>query len=339
MQTDVVCDDLVLLTLQYSTQWDSFAHVGSLFDADGDGKPEPVFYNGFRAGEDIVPAKENPKAESWATLRGQPRRGARHPEPRRARRAGPRRDDRPARAFRQEAAGRRFRRFAENPRKRQGRSRARRHRLPAHRLRRDAAGVEEEPDARGAAQHLHRPRRPRREAAAVDLRLGPRGARRRQLRGRAVLRHALEDRQRTPCCRCTSTACSRTASTWASCGTSRRSRNWLREHKRNRFLLTAPPLRLPGAVGSPATPDRHRMKKKSQSLPVGIRHRRGDRHRALEARLVCRRQLFEKQGQGGRSRSKVHGLDPRPGRRRRGRRVPQARARRRSTSGAASTRW
>jgi len=29
---------------------------------------------------------------------------------------------------------------------------------------------------------------------------------------------------------------------------------WLREHKRSRFLLTAPPLRLPGAVGSPATP-------------------------------------------------------------------------------------
>ena len=25
---------------------------------------------------------------------------------------------------------------------------------------------------------------------------------------------------------------------------------WLREHKRSRFLLTAPPLRLPGAVGS-----------------------------------------------------------------------------------------
>jgi kynurenine formamidase len=30
--------------------------------------------------------------------------------------------------------------------------------------------------------------------------------------------------------------------------------DWLREHKRSRFLLTAPPLRLPGAVGSPATP-------------------------------------------------------------------------------------
>ena len=29
---------------------------------------------------------------------------------------------------------------------------------------------------------------------------------------------------------------------------------WLRDKKRSRFLLTAPPLRLPGAVGSPATP-------------------------------------------------------------------------------------
>lgn len=29
---------------------------------------------------------------------------------------------------------------------------------------------------------------------------------------------------------------------------------WLRQHGRSRFLLTAPPLRLPGAVGSPATP-------------------------------------------------------------------------------------
>ena len=29
---------------------------------------------------------------------------------------------------------------------------------------------------------------------------------------------------------------------------------WLREHDRSRFLLTAPPLRLPGAMGSPLTP-------------------------------------------------------------------------------------
>jgi kynurenine formamidase len=46
--TDVMNDDLAILHLQYSTQWDSFAHAGALFDADGDGTPEPVFYNGYR---------------------------------------------------------------------------------------------------------------------------------------------------------------------------------------------------------------------------------------------------------------------------------------------------
>jgi hypothetical protein len=51
---DVICDDVVEMTLQYSTQWDSLAHVGQLFDADGDGKPEIVFYNGYRAGEHII---------------------------------------------------------------------------------------------------------------------------------------------------------------------------------------------------------------------------------------------------------------------------------------------
>ena len=30
--------------------------------------------------------------------------------------------------------------------------------------------------------------------------------------------------------------------------------DWLNAHGRHHFLLTAPPLRLPGAVGSPATP-------------------------------------------------------------------------------------
>jgi kynurenine formamidase len=30
--------------------------------------------------------------------------------------------------------------------------------------------------------------------------------------------------------------------------------NWLRDNNRNHCFLTAPPLRLPGAVGSPVTP-------------------------------------------------------------------------------------
>ncbi|MBV8526454.1 MAG: cyclase family protein [Acetobacteraceae bacterium] len=51
---DVVCDDYVIMTLQYSTQWDSLAHVGQMFDVDGDGKPEDVYYNGFRAGQDVI---------------------------------------------------------------------------------------------------------------------------------------------------------------------------------------------------------------------------------------------------------------------------------------------
>jgi kynurenine formamidase len=51
--TDIICDDQVLMCLQYSTQWDSFAHVGSWFDADGDGKPEMVYYNGYRAHQHI----------------------------------------------------------------------------------------------------------------------------------------------------------------------------------------------------------------------------------------------------------------------------------------------
>ena len=52
--TNVMNDDLAILHLQYSTQWDSFAHAGALFDADGDGAPEPVFYNGYRGDPDMA---------------------------------------------------------------------------------------------------------------------------------------------------------------------------------------------------------------------------------------------------------------------------------------------
>src|SRR6476661_1148155 len=51
---DVWADDVVTLSLQYSTQWDSLAHVGAEFDADGDGVDEAVYYNGYRAGADLV---------------------------------------------------------------------------------------------------------------------------------------------------------------------------------------------------------------------------------------------------------------------------------------------
>ena len=50
---DITSDEVMVLYSQYSTQWDSLAHVGMLFDADGDGVAEPVYYNGYRAYEDI----------------------------------------------------------------------------------------------------------------------------------------------------------------------------------------------------------------------------------------------------------------------------------------------
>lgn len=51
--TDVLNDDLVVLHTQYSSQWDALVHAGALFDADGDGVPEPVYYNGYRPGIDV----------------------------------------------------------------------------------------------------------------------------------------------------------------------------------------------------------------------------------------------------------------------------------------------
>ena len=52
--SDVVSDDQVVLSLQYSTQWDSFAHVGSLFDSLGDGREKVTYYNGYRGHEHIL---------------------------------------------------------------------------------------------------------------------------------------------------------------------------------------------------------------------------------------------------------------------------------------------
>ena len=60
---DICCDDGVTMCLQYSTQWDSLAHWGRLFDVDGSGVEVPVYYNGFRAGIDVLaPAQGGPAA-------------------------------------------------------------------------------------------------------------------------------------------------------------------------------------------------------------------------------------------------------------------------------------
>jgi kynurenine formamidase len=65
---DVWSDDMVTLWLQYSTQWDALAHQGAEFDADGDGSAEPVYYNGFRAGTDIVGPRADAKEDGSGSV-------------------------------------------------------------------------------------------------------------------------------------------------------------------------------------------------------------------------------------------------------------------------------
>ena len=50
---DVLSDDQVTLCMQYSTQWDGLCHVGAMFDTQGDGQLRRVYYNGFEADKDI----------------------------------------------------------------------------------------------------------------------------------------------------------------------------------------------------------------------------------------------------------------------------------------------
>ncbi|HQT61703.1 MULTISPECIES: cyclase family protein [unclassified Acidiphilium] len=68
-RTDVFNDDLAIIHLQYSTQWDALSHVGGLFDVDGDGILEKVFYNGFRAGEHIVGPEDGKDAGIRTAMR------------------------------------------------------------------------------------------------------------------------------------------------------------------------------------------------------------------------------------------------------------------------------
>jgi len=69
---DVFCDDAVVLHSQASTHWDALCHVGSMFDADGDGVPEVRYYNGYRGGVEIgadTPAPERASIDPYAGAR------------------------------------------------------------------------------------------------------------------------------------------------------------------------------------------------------------------------------------------------------------------------------
>ena len=248
--TDIVCDDMVLLTLQYSTQWDTLAHVGQMFDADGDGKPDMVYYNGYRADEHVIGPR------NWTTGQDQAHQGA-------------------------------HKLGVENMAVKAIQGRAVMIDLEAHFgrerklvdydtlmavLREDKVAVEEGDMVcirTGFAQMLLEMKRDPDEkklhgaCAVLD------GRDERLLNwitksGLASLiadNYAVEAFPSRPCEEDHCAALPLHAHCLFKLGVNlgelwylSELADWLRAHKRSRFLLTAPPLRLPGAVGSPATP-------------------------------------------------------------------------------------
>jgi kynurenine formamidase len=63
---DIGNDDRVTLCTQYSTQWDALSHVGCHFDIYGNGRAEPVYYNGYRAGDDVISCDEQGNSNARA---------------------------------------------------------------------------------------------------------------------------------------------------------------------------------------------------------------------------------------------------------------------------------
>ncbi len=249
---DVWSDDMVTLWMQYSTQWDALVHQGALFDADGDGVAEPLYYNGFRPHVDIIGPQRRRQGRRQRQPRASPVTSGSSTWPRTACRAaavlidvahhlqqhrgldrGPDDD------------------HAGDHGGRQGRGRAGRHGAHPHRLRRQD------------------PRR----GNATPTRRGSRPCTRTSTARTSVLEW-ITDSQMSALI----------ADNYAVEGWPARSREphtlmpihhlclfklgvplgelwylhelaaWLREHERSRFLLTAPPLRLPGTAGGPLTP-------------------------------------------------------------------------------------
>ncbi|MGH8693539.1 MAG: cyclase family protein [Burkholderiales bacterium] len=253
--TDVINDDAVILHLQYSTQWDSLAHVGQLFDADGDGVPEPVYYNGYRPNEHIVGPSNPDDAGAIGVV---PAKSTSH-----------------ARALGVENMAAKCvqgRGVMIDLHAHIGRARAAIGYDQLMRILEKDKVVVEEGDMvclhTGFAQMiLEMNKQP--DGAALEKACAALDGRNEKLlqwitdSGLVALiadNYAVEVHPATShagCCaslplheHCLFKLGVNLGEIWHLTPLA----NWLREHKRSRFLLTAPPLRLPGAVGSPATP-------------------------------------------------------------------------------------
>jgi kynurenine formamidase len=253
--TDVINDDAVILHLQYSTQWDSLAHVGQLFDADGDGVPEPVYYNGYRPNEHIVGPSNPDDAGAIGVV---PAKSTSH-----ARALGV--ENMAAKCV--QGRGVMIDLHAHVGRARTVIGYDQLMRI----LEKDQVVVEEGDMVclhTGFAQMiLEMNKQP--DGAALEKACAALDGRNEKLlqwitdSGLVALiadNYAVEVHPATShagCCaslplheHCLFKLGVNLGEIWHLTPLA----NWLREHKRSRFLLTAPPLRLPGAVGSPATP-------------------------------------------------------------------------------------
>ncbi len=249
---DVWADDVVTLSLQYSTQWDSLAHVGAEFDADGDGVEEAVYYNGYRAGTDLVGPTDDAGGDGAGHRCFARHLGLEHMAFHGVQGRGVLVDL-------EHHLGREYRGV----------------RLDTLLEIMAADGVVVEPGdmlllhTGFATKVLEWGGDPDPREIFSQLLLARLPGRRPCWSGSPTRRSRRSSPTTTPSRACSARTATRTAtrscpSTTCACSSSA-SRSgelwylhelaaWLREHDRSRFLLTAPPLRLPGIVGSPLTP-------------------------------------------------------------------------------------
>ena len=249
---DVWADDVVTLSLQYSTQWDSLAHVGAEFDADGDGVEEAVYYNGYRAGIDLVGPAADARGDGGVHRSFAHHLGLEHMAFHGVQGRGVLVDLAHHLGHDWRGVDRKTLEeimAADDVVVEPGDM------LLLHTgFATEGAGVGPRPGSGQDPHDVRVPRRARRRRCSSgspsrrSRRWSPTTTRSRDCSARTAIRAA------TRSCRSTTSACSGSASRSARCGTCTNSRCWLREHDRSRFLLTAPPLRLPGIVGSPLTP-------------------------------------------------------------------------------------
>ena len=250
---DVWADDVVTLSLQYSTQWDSLAHVGAEFDADGDGVEEAVYYNGYRAGrrprrtEATTPrataaaTAASRTTSAWSTWRSTACRAAACSS-----------TSRTTSATSGAASTARRSRRSWRPTTSSSSPATCCCCTPASRRRSSSGTANPDPGARSTGCARTSTRTTSRCSSGSPSRRSPRSSptttRSRDCVGkdRDPSRHSFLPIHHL----CLFKLGVPLGEMWYL----HELATWLREHDRSRFLLTAPPLRLPGIVGSPLTP-------------------------------------------------------------------------------------